>query len=93
MDDFQVIKKPVITERTTVLKEERKVVFKVDVRANKREVKRAVESLFDTHVEKVNIINMKGKPKRMGVHAGRRPDWKKAIVKLKEDAKQDLFGD
>ncbi len=62
MDKFQVIKQPIITERTNDLKENRQVVFKVDIRANKREIKQAVDALFKTKVERVNTARFKGKP-------------------------------
>ena len=93
MDNFQVLKQPIVTERTTDLKEKRQVVFKVDVQANKREIKRAVEALFDTQVQRVNTARVAGKPKRMGRYVGRRANWKKAVVTIKEGAKVDLFGE
>jgi large subunit ribosomal protein L23 len=93
MENFQIIKRPIVTERTTDLKEHRQLVFQVDVRANKREIKRAIEVLFNTKVERVNTAKIKGKPKRMGVHAGRRANWKKAVVTIKEGEKLDLFGE
>jgi len=94
MNKFQLIKRPIITERATLLKEkQRQIVFMVDVRANKRQIKQAVESLFDTKVERVNTARVKGKPKRLGIHTGYQPDWKKAIVTIKEGAKLDLFGE
>ncbi len=93
MDKFQVIKQPIITERTTDLKQNRQIVFKVDIRANKREIKQAVDELFKTKVERVNTARFKGKPKRMGAHAGRRPSWKKAVVTIKEGEKLELFGE
>ncbi len=93
MDNFRVIKRPIVTERSTDLKKKRQLVFKVDVGANKREIKRAVEALFSTKVDRVNTTRIKGKPKRLGIHAGRRADWKKAIVTIKEGAKLDVFGE
>jgi large subunit ribosomal protein L23 len=93
MDNFQVIKQPIITERSTDLKEKRQLVFKVDMRANKREIKRAVEALFDTKVQRVNTARVAGKPKSLGRYVGRRANWKKAIVTIKEGAKLDIFGE
>jgi large subunit ribosomal protein L23 len=93
MDNFQIIRRPIVTERSTDLKEKRKLIFQVDIRANKREVKRAVEALFNTKVDKVNTVRVKGKPKRMGAHAGRRSNWKKAVVTIQEGQKLDLFGE
>lgn len=86
-----IVIRPLITEKTMDLLQDRKYVFVVDKRANKSEIKRAVEELFDVDVEKVNTINMRGKLKRMGRFEGRRPNWKKAIVKLTEDSKTIEF--
>lgn len=86
-DARDIIIKPLITEKTTRLMEERKYAFRVDPKANKVEIKKAVEELFKVEVESVNTIKVLGKMKRMGVHIGRRPSWKKAIVTLKEGSK------
>lgn len=82
-----VIVKPIITERTSLLMEEDKYTFQVAVNANKIQIKNAVEELFDVKVAKVRTMRMQGKMKRMGVHRGRRPSWKKAIVSLTPDSK------
>ena len=82
-----VIIKPIITERTSLLMEEDKYTFQVAVNANKIQIKDAVEELFDVKVAKVRTMRMQGKMKRMGVHVGRRPSWKKAIVSLTPDSK------
>lgn len=82
-----VIIKPIITERTSQLMEEDKYTFQVAVNANKIQIKDAVEELFDVKVSKVRTMRMQGKMKRMGVHVGRRPSWKKAIVSLTPDSK------
>jgi large subunit ribosomal protein L23 len=66
---------------------EKKYVFEVDPKANKTEIKQAVEQIFGVKVEKVNTMNVRGKVKRFGRYSGRRPNWKKAIVKLTEDSK------
>ena len=83
-----VIRRPLITEKSTLLREEKKVVaFEVDVRANKIEIKRAVEEQFskgNVKVAEVRIANMHGKVRRQGRYSGRRPDWKKAYVRLSE---------
>jgi large subunit ribosomal protein L23 len=85
LDVYQIIKKPHITERSNVLKSrDNKYVFVVDIRANKSEVKKAVEELFKVSVTKVNTLIMHGKKRRMGKHEGMRSDWKKAIVTLKK---------
>jgi large subunit ribosomal protein L23 len=82
-----VIIKPIITERTSFLMEEDKYTFQVAVNANKIQIKNAVEEIFDVKVAKVRTMRMQGKMKRMGVHIGRRPSWKKAIVSLTPDSK------
>lgn len=76
-----------MTEKSTSLMGELKYVFQVDNRANKVEIKKAVEELFDVKVKDVNTIRMTGKVKRMGLHSGRRPNWKKAVVTLAEGSK------
>jgi large subunit ribosomal protein L23 len=82
-----IIIKPVITEKSTAQMEEKKYSFVVDKRANKIEIKKAVEAIFGVKVKSVNTMSVKGKPRRMGVHRGYRPDWKKAIVTLREESK------
>ena len=83
-----VIKRPLITEKSTLLREASKVVaFEVDRRANKVEIKRAVETQFkkdNVKVAEVRIARMHGKVRRQGRSVGRRPDWKKAYVRLSE---------
>lgn len=81
MDIYEVIKGPHVTEKATFLKDARRqIVFKVDRRATKIDIKRAVEAIFKTKVIKVRTINLRGKRKRVGRIVGKRPDWKKAIV-------------
>ncbi|GMA64071.1 50S ribosomal protein L23 [Alicyclobacillus fastidiosus] len=94
MDPRDLIKRPVITERSSELMEENKYVFEVDPRANKVEIRKAIEKLFDVKVEQVHTMNQTGKQKRVGRHVGRTSDRKKAIVKLAADSKQiDFFGE
>ena len=89
---YDIIRKPIITEQSMEGVADKKYTFEVAVGANKIEIKKAIEEIFKVKVEKVTTMNMKGKPKRMGVHAGFRPDWKKAMVKLTEDSKTiELF--
>lgn len=89
-----VLKKPVLTEKSILLQqEENKYTFDVDVNTNKTEVKIAVEKMFDVKVEKVNIMNVKPKTRRMGRYVGKTNRRKKAIVKLKEGYSIDLFGE
>ena len=83
-----IIIAPMVTEKSTDLKDkERLLCFKVHKNSNKLTIKKAVEELFKTSVESVNVLNFKGKVKRYGRYSGRRPSWKKAYVKLKKDAK------
>ena len=85
LDVYQIIKRPHITEKTNILKNrDNKYVFVVDKRANKSEIKKAVEELFKVDVTKVNTLIMHGKKRRMGKNEGQRSDWKKAIVTLKK---------
>ncbi len=87
----EIIIKPIVSERTMGLVEENKYAFFVDKRANKVEIKKAVEELFEVSVEAVNTVNVVGKKKRMGKTQGRTPDRKKAIVTLKPGQKIELF--
>jgi large subunit ribosomal protein L23 len=83
MDVYQVLKRPLITEKGTRQKEQsNQILFEVDRRANKVMVRNAVESIFKVKVLSVKMMNMKGKERRVGRNVGRRPDWKKAIVRL-----------
>lgn len=86
-----IIIKPIITEESMDSMESGKYTFEVSKKANKSEIKKAVESIFNVKVEKVNTMNVLGKIKRMGVHSGRRPSWKKAVVTLTEDSKTIEF--
>lgn len=86
-----IIIKPHITEKTYEEAAEGKYTFIVDSKANKTEIKNAVEKLFQVKVMKVNTINYKGKAKRLGVHQGKRPDWKKAIVKIDTDLEPETY--
>jgi large subunit ribosomal protein L23 len=89
---YNVLIGPMLTERGALLKEqENKVLFKVEKSANKIDIKRAVEEIFKVKVERVATMNYRGKIKRMGRHSGKRPDWKKAIVTLKEGEKLDFI--
>ena len=82
-----IILKPLVTEKSTAQMEEKKYSFVVDKKANKIQIKNAVEEIFDVKVRDVNTLSVKGKPRRMGVHRGYRPGWKKAIVTLTEESK------
>ena len=88
---YAVLLRPIITEKTTVLTGADKYVFEVDLRANKNEIKEAVQVAFNVRVVEVNTMVMKGKPKRFGRKVTNRPDWKKAIVTLVQGDKIELF--
>jgi len=88
---YDVIIRPVVTETTMMGMEEKKYTFEVDKRANKTEIKVAIEEIFGVKVEKINTLNVKGKPKRQGKHLGRTADWKKAVIKLTADSKEIEF--
>ena len=86
-----IIKAPIITEKTAGLaQDENTITFSVDVKANKTQIKQAVEALFDVEVQKVNVINVKPKKKRVGRYEGKTNRMKKAIVKLKEGSSIEL---
>jgi large subunit ribosomal protein L23 len=90
-DPHDILKKPLITEKSTSLLQENKYTFKVDPDANKTEIKQAVESIFKVKVEKVNTMNVKGKKKRVRNIPGRTSGSKKAIVTLKKGDKIEIF--
>ncbi|ADK86289.1 Ribosomal protein L25/L23 [Desulfarculus baarsii DSM 2075] len=88
----EVIRRPLITEKGTIAKEDNnQLLFEVDRRANKVEIRQAVEKLFDVKVLDVRTVSVKGKDKRMGRIVGRRSDWKKAYVTLAEGQSVDFF--
>ena len=91
MDARDVIKSPVITERSTELMVDKKYTFIVDRRANKSQIKRAVEEIFGVKVAKVNTMNYDGKFRRFGRYTGYTPKRKKAIVTLTPDSKDLEF--
>jgi len=88
---YGVLLRPIITEKTTVLTGLDKYVFEVDLRANKNQIKEAVQLAFSVRVAEVNTMKMKGKAKRFGRKVTNRPDWKKAIVTLVAGDKIELF--
>ncbi|MGO4890119.1 50S ribosomal protein L23 [Anaerobacillus sp. MEB173] len=91
MNARDVIKRPVITERSTDLMAEKKYTFEVDTRANKTEIKDAIEEIFEVKVANVNTMNYKGKFKRFGRHTGYTSKRKKAIVTLTPESKELEF--
>ncbi len=91
-DMHQILQRPVLTEKSTLLREgHNKVAFVVHPSANKIDVKSAVERMLNVKVIDVNMMKVRGKIKRLGRFAGRKPNWKKAIVTLKAGEKLDLF--
>ncbi len=89
---FQVLRRPLITEKSTILQEgQNKYAFEVDPRANKAQVKAAVERSFSVSVLDVNVVMVKGKRKRFGRRMTSRPSWKKALVSLKAGDKIQIF--
>lgn len=88
---YDIIIRPIITERTSEMMADKKYVFEVDRRVNKTEIKQAVEAIFKVKVTNVNTMNMPGKPKRYGRYNGYTSEWKKAIVTLSPESKELEF--
>lgn len=93
MNAYDVILKPVLTEKSYDGIENKRYTFKVDARADKTQIKRAVEEIFKVKVAKVNTVNYDGKIKRMGKNSGRTSSFKKAYVQLSADSKRIEFFD
>jgi large subunit ribosomal protein L23 len=92
MNIYGVIRKPLVTEKTTLEKDAKNVIaFEVERAANKIEIKEAVEKLFKVEVTAVKTVNVAGKVKRVGRQVGKRSNWKKAYVSLKEGSNVDFF--
>ena len=92
MNANQIIRRPLVTEKSTILREDDNVIaFEVDPGANKIQVKSAVEELFKVKVEEVRLFNVRGKMKRLGRYVGKRRDWRKAYVRLKAGEKAPEF--
>ncbi|MDI6601274.1 MAG: 50S ribosomal protein L23 [Thermoanaerobacteraceae bacterium] len=87
MDLHDVLIRPIVTEKTMEMMADKKYAFAVNRSATKTQIKNAVEKIFNVKVEKVYTANRSGKVKRVGRFEGKRPDWKRAIVKLTEDSK------
>ena len=90
-DLIDLIRKPIITEKATILLEENKYVFDVEKKATKPDIKKAIETLFDVKVTKVNVQNLPRKKRRMGRYIGTKPQYKRAIVTLAEEDSITLF--
>ena len=91
MNLYEILRRPLVTEKSTRLSESGKYVFEVDKRASKDQVKAAVEKAFKVGVVSVNMVRMPGEVKRMGRRAVAHPSWKKAIVTLREGDKIQFF--
>ncbi|MFC1998088.1 50S ribosomal protein L23 [Chloroflexota bacterium] len=91
MNVYEVLRRPLVTEKGTVLQEQNKYIFEVAKGANKPQVKQAVEKAFNVTVKSINIMTVVGKKKRYGRAITQRPDWKKAVVTLKEGDSIQVF--
>ncbi|SHJ78874.1 large subunit ribosomal protein L23 [Clostridium cavendishii DSM 21758] len=91
MNSYDIIRKPVITEKSMAAMADKKYTFIVHMSANKVEIKKAVEEVFGVKVDDVKTMRVEGKQKRVGVHIGKRADFKKAIVTLAADSKNIEF--
>jgi large subunit ribosomal protein L23 len=91
MHSREVIIAPVVSEKSYSLIEDNKYSFRVHPKAHKTQIRQAVEELFDVKVEGVNVVQVRSKPKRRGMHRGKKPGWKKAIVQLREGDSIEIF--
>jgi large subunit ribosomal protein L23 len=92
VDLRKILVQPLLTEKVTAMREQSNTVgFLVHPDANRIQIKQAVETLLKVKVERVNVLNVRGKIKRLGRFSGKRSDWKKAFVKLKEGEKLELY--
>ena len=87
----EVLLAPVVSEKSYSLIADRKYSFRVHPKAHKTQVRQAVEELFNVKVERVNVSQVKAKPKRRGLHRGTKPGWKKAVVQLREGETIEIF--
>lgn len=92
-NSHDIIRKPVITEKSMAAMAEKKYTFVVHIKANKSQIKRAIEEVFGVKVAEVRTLTTMGKTKRVGVHVGKRVDVKKAMITLTEDSKSIEFFD
>jgi large subunit ribosomal protein L23 len=91
LDPRQILIAPVVSEKSYSLIGENKYSFRVHEKAHKTQIRQAVEEVFDVKVESVNVLKVRPKPKRRGLHKGRKPGWKKAIVELREGDSIEIF--
>jgi large subunit ribosomal protein L23 len=88
---FDTIDRPIITEKATILREEGTYTFRVDPRANKIQIRQAIETAFEVHVKSVRTVSVPSKPKRQGLFSGYRAGWKKAYVTLRQGETIDVI--
>jgi large subunit ribosomal protein L23 len=92
LEQYKIIRRPIITEKGSTLKDDNnQLVFEVDPKSNKSEIRKAVEKLFKVTVLEVRTQNRQGKRKRVGRMVGRKKSWKKAIVTIKQGDRVDFF--
>lgn len=92
MNQYDIVIRPIVTEKSSLMKDGgNQYVFEVARTANKIEIAKAVEQLFKVKVVSVRVMNMEGKARRLGKHTGKKPDWRKAIVKLTPKDKIPFF--
>lgn len=91
MNYNEVLIKPVITEKATIISEQNKYVFKVAQKANKDQIKLAIKAIYKVDAVKINIVNVRGKERRLRLGTGFTAAWKKAIVTIKDGEKIELF--
>ena len=91
LDARQVLITPVVSEKSYSLIEDNKYSFRVHPKAHKTQIRQAVEELFDVKVEGVNVVQVRSKPKRRGMHRGKKSGWKKAIVQLRVGESIEIF--
>ncbi len=92
MEILEVLRRPVVTEKSTALQERGKYVFEVSLDANKQQIKQAVEQAFKVEVDKVNVLTMPAKWRGPGRRRGKTSPWKKAVVTVKPGHKIEFFG-
>ena len=88
---YEIVKRPLITEKATLMKEQNRYAFEVAREANKRQIKDAVEAAFKVNVVKVNVMSVPGKMRRIGRRQVLTPSWKKAVVTLGPGQKIEFF--
>lgn len=91
MHTLDILRRPVITEKSTEMQDGGRYTFEVAPRANKYQIRRAVEEAFDVNVTKINTMTVRGKTKRYGARVSSRPSWKKAVVTLKRGDTITIF--